>query len=536
MLIDNTLTFSEEVSPNDFVIADDDFSAFDNAWDEAKIMNSTRTERKSIVETSKLSHDALLKEHPDKADIINKYDVYDAPIGEGMDNTITGGFVSTVGGNPITARLERQRFKRYFDNGQIYMDESGNIQSNSADIEGTVRDNQDSLKQYWEYRQLTDGTQYDSATLEQRNVARMQDELIRLRQEGRGGRGFLSGVASLGGEMAFIATEPESIATMVGGVGNVGKGVVLNATQAFAKEAGLSLVTDAIMMPKIMQWRRKLYDPARGIEAYSTLDAVSESFVNALFAGGLQATGSLTVDAITKYKYKGVTKSGASKFSVVDKYRKRQITGYKWGSEEWNKNLHDDIETTLASRTEHGEADMPELVDELVEVVTSSPRGNIARHVDDISTSQEHFENETTFTDNTLHVEVGVAQTGDFVAMRQPSGETIIARVVDGDDSDIMVDIGDDSFLTINRASNEVDGDGWETVGELETINTGGHVEDVNQVNVRETLDADSVEQQLIKAHSEDEVIIRYTKGEQETLQKLVDEGCLTIDQMKVGA
>ena len=537
MLIDSSLNYAEEANPNDFVVDDGETSYFMNAWKQARIMENPDAEAESLAETARISRASLLLEYPDKAEMINKYSVYEAPIGDKVLLSKTPEYNGMQG---MRDRLERDRFEKYFNDGLIYMDAEGVVQSNTPALADAVAKDQANLAQYWEFRQMTDGTQHDTQTLKARNVARMQNELIRLRKQARGADSLTDELASMAGTMLYTVTEPEVLATMVGGAGNVGKGVAVNAGQAFAKEFGLSLVADAIMQPKIMQWRRKLYDPSRGIEYYSTLDAVQTSLVNAGFAGFIQGGGSLVVDGATKFKFRGTTASGRSKFSVVDKYRSKREVGTKKATELDRKYHNDarvnraDVEDALSRSNQFNEKVGDELVDEVVEMMESSPSASMGKHANDIQEAQEHIEAGTEFGGD-LHVPIERATTNDFINVKRPDGETVVVRVSDSDDTHLAFADKDGNMVIIDRSSGIGDVDGWSISTDTKTVDMGEGLTDVNQANVEDILKTDDVDHDLIKAHSEDEVILRYNKGQEETVQKLVDEGCLTVNDLQKG-
>ena len=97
MLSDSTKTYVERVNLDEVEsVVNTNTNYFMNAWNQARIMENPDAESESMSETARLSREALLLENPDKADMINKYSVYEAPIGD----KVTLGVHSPTGADP----------------------------------------------------------------------------------------------------------------------------------------------------------------------------------------------------------------------------------------------------------------------------------------------------------------------------------------------------------------------------------------------------------------------------------------------------
>lgn len=368
-------------------------SQFANAYRQSELIHSPRAEKREVMKTTNIYLDELLKKYPQQKEVIEAYGESERDFGQ-----VIGGYA--IGEDAMVARLRRQSQAEMFDKGRIYMDEDGAIQSNVPHLNNYVEKFQDTLKQYWQFRQLTDGTEFDINTLDAKNVARVQDELIELQQRNQNTMG------SAFGTMAFGLTEPEILATFFTGGGSVGAGILGNASKSFAIEASASMMSEAMMQPKILEWRRKLYDPAKGIEIYTTWDAVKGALINSAFAGGLRATGSVAMD--------------------VNLLRKSD-----WNMETFKTKdglsattLKDDLKRSFADNTHNRGEDFSELAEETANIIQSSPEANIDAHVDNLNRT---IQGDT--LDGEVYKQPSEAVVNDFIVT--PEGG--LARVVSMD-------------------------------------------------------------------------------------------------------
>lgn len=531
MFQERTQSFTEKYNPNDFVVDEgDNTSFFMNSWNQAKILENPDAEQTGMSELTSQARETLIKENPDKERAIKKY-LYDDKADFKMGTSVIIESFSRV--NNYLTQLQTDRFSRLFESGQIYMDESGQIVGNTDSAQTIVNDEQDDIKDYWQYRLLTDGTEFEVDALRQKNIAMQQDELIRLRQQARGADSVWDTVSSFAGTMAYVASEPENLLTMAGGTGNVGKGIAKNALQAVAKEAGLSVMVDAMLQPKILEWRRKLYKPSVGIEAYSTMDAINNTLLNATFSGLMQGTGSLVVDSATKLKYSGVTKAGTSKFDIIDANR---ASKHKFGTAKWRAERRDVLSKQTANTSPDGKPANKEVLDDAMDIASSSPVADLEVHANSINRSVENTENNIGFSDNDIHKQADVAQVNDFVAIKDGDGEPMLARVSGADDNYLLIDVGNDSPILVDRTSKRSGDDRWSVSETIESQRFIDEKVDVNQPDIEYQLSKrESAEAELVAVHSEDEEILHYNTSMDEIVQRGIDSGCFTMNQINGG-
>lgn len=102
------------------------------------------------------------------------------------------------------------------------------------------------------------------------------------------------GVAGeIAGTVVGAFQDPIILASLFLGTGKITGGTkTANALKAFFTEAGIAMGAEALIQPKVMDWKSRLESP------YSLKDAAITVLTVGGFAGVIRAGGSVTVDVI----------------------------------------------------------------------------------------------------------------------------------------------------------------------------------------------------------------------------------------------
>lgn len=512
MITQDTPKFVDVVAPNRFVTPEEgeDINFFKESYRSAELQYSPRSESRAMQETKKQYFKELKEANPQAIDTIEKYEKPKFKYQNFISN-----YNLTEDSEFFVDKLRHKKHSEMFDNGRIYKDQNGTIVANEERLNKYVSNHQDSLKDYWDFRQLTDGTPFDLNTLEARNVASVQNELIAINEKLSKAYGTIDHLGSAAGTIVHGLTQPEVIATFFTGGQSLGAGLAMNAAKSFGVEFAAAAVSEAIMQPKILEWRRKLYDPANSIEAYSTFDAVKGALFNSLGAGALRGIGSVGIDLRILQKY------GKAKATKVDAF----LYNREYGSKSWKEYNKGLIKKSFEDNTLVRDGVGDDLVDETVEVMATSPQGDIQSHVDNIEDAILNSQSGNRFVDDTQHKSIDSALTNDFITVSDSTGEVRLARVVDSDDTHLIIDNGEGDGVIIDRVTGESDTKGYAGGGEIEPITFDEPV-NVNHTDVKKTLEAQHKEDELVSQYiATDEEMIHYERGFEETI-KDIEKAC----------